>query len=277
MKIVRFLLNGKARYGVLEHNEVIREISGTIYDNFGSGSNTLNLGAGSYALEEVKLLAPCEPSKVVCVGLNYRAHIDEFKREREGVPEEPVLFMKPASAVIGPGDAIVYPRMSTHVDYEAELAVVIGRECRHVEPEAVSEYILGYTCGNDVTARDLQRKDGQWTRGKGFDTFMPLGPWIETGYSGDSNRVRLYLNGELKQDSDTGKMIFPVPVLVSFISRIMTLVPGDVVLTGTPEGVGPMKPGDTVEVVLEGIGCLQNTVEKSPEPLGTKGLEQEKT
>ncbi|MBU7006634.1 fumarylacetoacetate hydrolase family protein [Phosphitispora fastidiosa] len=271
MKIVRFLFNGEARYGVLENDNVIREISGSIYDDLASGSDTFNLGAGMYNFDEVKLLAPCEPSKVVCVGLNYRAHIDEFKRDRAGVPEEPVLFIKPSTAIIGPGETIVYPSSSSQVDYEAELAVVIGKKCRHAEPEEVRDFILGYTCGNDVTARDLQRKDGQWTRGKGFDTFMPLGPWIETDYSGDSNRVRAYVNGELKQDSDTSKMIFPVPALVSFISHIMTLMPGDVVMTGTPEGVGPMEPGDIVEVVLEGIGCLKNRVEKYPEPLGTKG------
>ena len=271
MKIVRFLFNGEVRYGVLENDNVIREISGSIYDHFASGSGTFNLGAGTYITEKVRLLSPCEPSKVVCVGLNYRAHIDEFKRDRAGVPEEPVLFIKPSTAVIGPGETIFYPGASLQVDYEAELAVVIGKKCRNAEPEEVRDFILGYTCGNDVTARDLQRKDGQWTRGKGFDTFMPLGPWIETDYSGDSNRVRSYVNGELKQDSDTSKMIFPVPVLVSFISHIMTLMPGDVVMTGTPEGVGPMEPGDIVEVVLEGIGCLQNRVEKYREPLGTKG------
>lgn len=271
MKLVRFLCNGEARYGVLENDNMIRKISGSIYDDFTSGSKTFKFGAGAYALEEVMLLAPCEPSKVVCVGLNYRAHIDEFTRDIDGVPEEPVLFIKPSTAVIGPGETIIYPEASSQVDYEAELAVVIGKKCRHAEPEEVRNFILGYTCGNDVTARDLQRKDGQWTRGKGFDTFMPLGPWIETDHSGDSNRVRSYVNGELKQDSDTSKMIFPVPALVSFISHIMTLLPGDVVMTGTPEGVGPMKPGDIVEVVLEGIGCLQNRVEKYREPLAPKG------
>ena len=243
------------RYGVLEEDSKVREILGSIYEHFKLTDNIYNL-------EEVILLAPCTPSKVICVGLNYKAHIEEFNRNRSELPEVPVLFMKPSTAVIGPGAEVIYPAMSSQVDYEAELAVVIGKKARDVSPGDVSGIIRGYTCANDITARDLQRKDGQWTRAKGFDTFAPLGPWIETELDVSDLRISLYLNGELKQDSSTRSMIFSVDRLVSFISRIMTLLPGDVVLTGTPEGVGPLKVGDTVKVVVEGIGDLSNNVSK---------------
>jgi len=253
LKLLRFSLNGSIKYGVLEDQEQVREISGSIYEHFEYTSNI-------YSLRSIKLLAPCEPSKVICVGLNYKAHIDEFKRGSASLPEEPVLFLKPPTAVTGPGEGIIYPQMSSQVDYEAELAVVIGKKAKDVRPADVGSIILGYTCGNDVTARDLQRKDGQWTRAKSFDTFVPLGPWIETDIEAGNLRIRLYLNEELKQDSNTGNMIFPVPTLVSFISRVMTLLPGDVILTGTPKGVGPMQVGDTVEVLVEGVGSLVNKV-----------------
>ncbi len=253
MRIVRFTLGDAVQYGVLEADNTVREITGSIYEPFAVKSNIYNL-------EAINLLAPCEPSKIVCVGLNYRAHIAEFKRDRTGLPEEPVLFLKPSTAVIGPGADIVYPEMSSQVDYEAELAVVIGKKARHISSDKVASIILGYTCANDVTARDLQRKDGQWTRAKCFDTFVPLGPWIETELDISNLRIQLYLNKKVKQESSTRHMIFPVPELVSFISRVMTLLPGDVILTGTPEGVGPMKAGDVVEVVVEGIGSLFNKV-----------------
>ena len=253
MKIVRFSRGGPVSYGVLEADNRVKEITGSIYEPFQFNNNTYNL-------EEVNLLAPCEPSKVVCVGLNYRAHIAEFKRDQAGLPDDPVLFLKPSTAVIGPGAGIIYPGMSSQVDYEAELAVVIGKKARSVSPTEVSNIILGCTCANDVTARDLQRKDGQWTRAKSFDTFVPLGPWIETELETGNLRIQLHLNNELKQDSNTGNMIFSVPQLVSFISQVMTLLPGDVILTGTPEGVGPMNIGDNVKVVIEGIGGLSNKV-----------------
>jgi len=256
LKILRFSNKNSVKYGVLEEDSIVREISGSIYEHFELTDNIYNLG-------EVILLAPCVPSKVICVGLNYQAHIEEFNRNRSGLPEEPVLFMKPSTSVTGPGTDIIYPAMSSQVDYEAELAVVIGKKARDVSPGDVSGIILGYTCANDVTARDLQRKDGQWTRAKGFDTFVPLGPWMETELDVSDLGISLYLNGELKQDSTTRSMIFPVDRLVSFISQIMTLLPGDVVLTGTPEGVGPLKVGDTVKVVVEGIGDLTNNVSKS--------------
>lgn len=257
MKICRFSVAGDIKYGVLENEATVREISGSIYEHFENLNNTYNLG-------EISLLSPCEPSKIVCVGLNYKAHIEEFKRERSELPDEPVLFMKPSTAVIGPKSDIELPDSSTQVDYEGELAVVIGKKARHVKEEQAGDVILGYTCANDVTARDLQKKDQQWTRGKGFDTFAPLGPWIETDIDSTDLRVQLYLNGEIRQDSTTARMIFPVHRLVSFISGIMTLLPGDVILTGTPEGVGQVNAGDVVEVVIEGIGRLKNSVIKAP-------------
>lgn len=211
----------------------------------------------SYPLTQLTLLAPVKPGKAVCVGLNYRDHARELNMS---IPDEPILFLKPSTAVVGPGEAIVHPSASTRVDYEAELAVVIKKAARFISPGRAKEYILGYTCANDVTARDLQQKDGQWTRAKSFDTFLPLGPYIATGVDPSSLEISLYLNGIRKQHSNTAQLIFSVYELVSFISQIMTLEPGDVVLTGTPAGVGPMQPGDVVEVVIEGIGKLTNTV-----------------
>jgi 2-keto-4-pentenoate hydratase/2-oxohepta-3-ene-1,7-dioic acid hydratase in catechol pathway len=208
-------------------------------------------------LDEVRLLAPCVPSKVVAIGLNYRDHAEEMKVP---LPEEPLLFLKPSSSVVGPGDEILTPAQSARVDYEAELAVVIGKTARHVPEDAAADYILGYTCLNDVTARDLQSKDGQWTRAKGFDTFCPLGPWIDTSIDPADLEIELYLNGERKQRSRTSNLIFGPRRLVSFISAVMTLFPGDVIATGTTSGIGPMNAGDTVEVRIQGIGSLVNPV-----------------
>ncbi|WP_334110991.1 fumarylacetoacetate hydrolase family protein [Thermodesulfitimonas autotrophica] len=210
-----------------------------------------------YPLAALKVLAPCRPSKIVCVGLNYRDHARELGYP---FPEEPVLFLKPPTAVIGPEEAIRYPAVARQVDYEAELAVVIGKIARHVRPEEAAAYILGYTCANDVTARDLQKKDGQWTRAKSFDTFCPLGPFIVTAFDPSDATISLYLNGERRQHSSTKELIFDVAYLVSFISAVMTLYPEDVILTGTPSGVGPLKPGDSVVVEIEGIGKLRNHV-----------------
>ncbi len=207
----------------------------------------------------VRLLAPVQPTKIVCVGLNYRAHVDESQSATK-VPEEPVLFMKPPSALIGPGGKIVYPETSQRVDYEAELGIVIGKTCKQVAMVEAEDFIFGFTCCNDVTARDLQKKDVQWTRGKGFDSFCPVGPWLVTGINFADLKIESFLNGEMRQSSRTSKMIFSVPFLVSFISKVMTLNPGDLILTGTPEGIGPMQPGDRVEVRIEGIGSLVNDV-----------------
>jgi 2-keto-4-pentenoate hydratase/2-oxohepta-3-ene-1,7-dioic acid hydratase in catechol pathway len=215
-----------------------------------------------HRLADVRLLAPVIPrSKVVAIGRNYAAHAAELGND---LPAEPLMFLKPNTAVIGPGDPIFYPRQSERVDYEGELAVVIGRICRDVPPEQATDVIFGYTIANDVTARDLQKSDGQWSRAKGFDSFCPLGPWIETDLDPndftEGRSVQTYLNGDLKQDGSTKDLIFDVATLVSYVSSVMTLLPGDVILTGTPEGVGPMNPGDEVDVTIEGIGTLTNKV-----------------
>lgn len=211
----------------------------------------------SIPLETARLLAPVAPGKIICVGRNYVEHARE-----QGVepPDIPLLFLKPPSSVIGPGEAILLPPQSRQVEHEAELAVVIGRLGRWIPPEAALDYVFGYTVANDVTARDLQRRDGQWTRGKGFDTFCPLGPWIETDYDPFDNLITCRVNGEIRQMASTRDMIFPVQQLVAFASSVMTLEPGDVILTGTPAGIGPLLDGDEVAVDIEGIGELRNPV-----------------
>jgi 2-keto-4-pentenoate hydratase/2-oxohepta-3-ene-1,7-dioic acid hydratase in catechol pathway len=210
------------------------------------------------ALADVRLLAPVLPrSKVVGIGKNYVAHAAEMGGD---VPDEPLMFLKPNTSVVGPGDPVFYPRQSSEVHYEGELAVVIGRICRDVAADRVADVIYGYTVGNDVTARDLQRNDVQFTRSKGFDSFCPLGPWIETELDTSDLRVTTHLNGDVVQDGTTKEMVFDVSSLVAHVSSVMTLLPGDVILTGTPEGVGPMQVGDEVEVTVQGIGSLTNRV-----------------
>nr|WP_286207217.1 fumarylacetoacetate hydrolase family protein [Thermomicrobium sp. CFH 73360] len=209
--------------------------------------------------ESFSVLPPVErPSKIVAVGLNYAAHVTENDPTRK-IPDEPVLFLKPPSALLGHGGTILLPP-GNRIDYEAELCLVVGRRARRVPESQALGYLLGYTCGNDVSHRDFQYKDGQWVRGKGFDTFCPLGPWIETELDPSDLAVRSRLNGELRQNSRTSQMLFSPAFLVSFISHVMTLEPGDIIMTGTPYGVGPMKPGDVIEVEIEGIGVLRNLV-----------------
>ncbi len=208
-------------------------------------------------LESVRLLAPILPGKIVCTGRNYVEHAREQQAE---VPEVPMLFLKPTTAVIGPGAAILLPPQSQQVDHEAELAVVIGKAGRWIQAGQAMEHVLGYTIANDITARDLQRRDGQWTRSKSFDTFCPLGPWIETELDPSDTQVTCHVNGEMRQMSSTREMVFTVPQLIAFISSVMTLLPGDVILTGTPAGISPLLDGDVVEVTIEGIGKLQNPV-----------------
>ncbi|MFZ5597438.1 MAG: fumarylacetoacetate hydrolase family protein [Bacillota bacterium] len=246
-KIGRFSRGDEVFYGLVEGSRVV------VLD----GLFTRRPTEKTFALEELKTLAPCLPGKAVCVGLNYRDHARELSLP---LPSEPLLFLKPPSAVIGPGDPIRYPEMSQRVDYEAELAVVMGRRCRNVLPDEAGPYILGYTCANDVTARDLQQKDGQWTRAKSFDTFLPLGPYIITDLDPDGLDITLLLNGEVRQKSNTAELIFGIGELVSFISAVMTLEPGDVILTGTPAGIGPMEKGDRVEVVIDRVGKLSNAL-----------------
>ena len=210
-------------------------------------------------LSEVRILPPVTPGKIVALALNYLSHAKEMGKE---LPEEPLFFLKPSTSVIGYGDEIVLPPMSRRVDYEGELALVIGKRAKNVPENEALEYVFGYTCMNDVTARDLQRKDGLFCRAKGFDTFAPLGPWIETDLDPSSVDITTKVNGEVKQQGNTSDLIFSVPRLVSFISQVMTLEPGDVISTGTPSGIGPLSPGDEVEVTVEGVGTLKNPVVK---------------
>ena len=249
MKFARFLARGKSHYGIVE-GDAVSVMDGT---PFGSFTKTRT----AFPLSEVTLLAPCQPSKFVCIGLNYADHA---KETGQPLPSEPLLFLKPSTALQHPGGTIVYPAMAKRVDHEAELAVVIKKTASSIAEESWADYVLGYTCFNDVTARDLQAKDGQWTRAKGFDTFAPFGPWISGEVSPDDLAIEARVNGAVRQKSRTSQLIFPPSFLVAFISRIMTLLPGDVIATGTPSGISGMNPGDTVEVEIEGIGVLRNTI-----------------
>jgi len=248
LKIVKFLRDSEATYGVLDNNK-IHDIAGSIFSDF-------TVLEDHVLVDKVTLLSPCTPSKAVCIGLNYNDHKKKIDLE------EPTLFLKPTSSLNHPNGIIEYPVISNDVQYEAELAIVIKKEARYVAEENAYDYILGYTCANDVTARDLQKRDGQWTRGKSFDTFMPLGPCIETDIDPNHVDIKLYLNNEVCQSSNTDNLLFKVPELVAFITQVMTLYPGDVILTGTPSGVGPMQVGDRVVVEIEGIGRLENTIGK---------------
>lgn len=208
-------------------------------------------------LQSVTLLAPLKPGKIVCVGKNYLAHAQEMDSK---VPDVPLLFLKPSTASIGPKEAIILPPQSQQVEHEAELVIIIGKRGRWIPTEQADSYIMGYTIGNDVTARDLQRQDGQWTRAKGFDSFCPIGPWIETEFSPDDVLITCHVNGEMRQMASTRDMVFSISQLIAFTSSIMTLEPGDMLMTGTPAGVGPLVAGDNVEVTIEGLGTLQNPV-----------------
>jgi 2-keto-4-pentenoate hydratase/2-oxohepta-3-ene-1,7-dioic acid hydratase in catechol pathway len=237
-------------FGVIEGEE----IAAIAAHPFGE----LLLTGDRFALADVRLLAPILPSKVVAIGKNYAEHAREMGGEP---PAEPVVFTKPSTAVIGPGESIAYPeKLSQRVDYEGELAVVIGRMCREVPVERAPEVVLGYTCANDVTARDLQQRDGQWTRAKGFDTFCPLGPWIETEADPSDLELTTAVNGEVRQSARTSQLMHGVPELIAYVSQVMTLLPGDVILTGTPAGVGPLAIGDEVSVTIGSLGTLTNRV-----------------
>jgi 2-keto-4-pentenoate hydratase/2-oxohepta-3-ene-1,7-dioic acid hydratase in catechol pathway len=250
MRIVRVQRPDGPSYGVVE-GDLVRLIEAHPFAEF----TFSDLVA---PLEQVRLLAPVIPTKILCVGRNYAAHAAELGND---VPAEPLIFLKPATAVIGPGDAIQLPALSEEVHYEAELAVVVGRVTRKVAVEDALASVLGYTCANDVTARDLQRGDGQWARAKGFDTFCPLGPWIETEADpGAGLAVRCRVNDELRQEGTTRDLVFDVATLIAYCAAFTTLLPGDVLLTGTPAGVGPLRAGDRVAVDVEGVGTLENTV-----------------
>jgi len=246
MRIARFKIGSRVSFGIVQGQRVERIV--------GTPFCAIKYSGQSFKLGEVKLLAPCCPSKVVAIGLNYKSHAAELKYEL------PLIFLKPSTAVIGPEDDIIYPSISKQVDYEGELGIVIGKKAHLIPTTDSFKYVLGYTCFNDVTARDLQKKDGQWTRAKGFDTFAAVGPWIETELNPSALKLETYLNGELRQIGNTTDLIFPVAELVSAISQVMTLLPGDIIASGTPAGIGPMRHGDEVEVKIEGIGCLLNRV-----------------
>lgn len=260
MRIVRFSpgpdsgLGVDPLFGVLEDDAIITVITG---DPIYSG---IQKTAATVAVSKVRLLAPVIPrSKVVCIGKNYADHAAEMGGV---VPDEPIIFLKPNTSVIGPNDTIVWPDMSERVDHEAELAIVIGRLCKDVPVEKVNDVIFGYTIANDVTARDLQKKDGQWTRAKGFDTFCPIGPWIDTDFIPGTQKITATINGELKQSAQLSEMMFKVPEIINFVSRVMTLLPGDIILTGTPAGIGPMVAGADATMAIEGLGVLTNRVSK---------------
>ncbi len=257
MRICRFAVDGEVSFGVVEGPPdgdpaelVVAPVEGHPFGPFA-------FTGARHPLGSVRLLAPVLPSKVVCIGKNYADHAAEMGGQ---APASPVVFLKPSTSVIGPGEAIRLPRDSQRVDHEAELAVVIGRLCRDVPRERAYDAVLGYTAANDVTARDQQQADGQWTRGKSHDTFCPIGPWVETDLDVRDVGVQCRVGGELRQDGRTAQLLHDVPAVIAWITAFMTLLPGDVVLTGTPAGVGPLTDGDTVDVAVEGVGTLTNPV-----------------
>jgi len=270
VRIARFAHGGEVGYGLVEDVQPDGAGAGTVPDPdalvvaellghpFGTGDEPVRYTGSRYPLADVRLLAPVLPSKVIAIGKNYADHVREMGGEP---PPEPVIFLKPSTAVIGPREPIVYPaELSERVDFEGELAVVIGRLCRQVPAARVPEVIFGYACANDVTARDLQARDGQWARAKGFDTFCPLGPWIQTDLDPSDLELTTVVNGEIRQNARTSQLLHDVTALIAYVSAVMTLLPGDVLLTGTPAGVGPLKEGDEVSVTIENIGTLTNGV-----------------
>jgi 2-keto-4-pentenoate hydratase/2-oxohepta-3-ene-1,7-dioic acid hydratase in catechol pathway len=255
VRIVRFRSGRNTKYGIINNNKIYG-YKGQPFGRLEFPPDSFIADGSEYRLDQVKLLAPCTPSKIVCLGVNYHSHAQEFSHP---VPSTPLIFLKPSTAVIGTEDKIVLPN-SERIDYECELAVVIGKRTKDAPLAKAAEYILGYTCFNDVSDRPAQKQDEQWTRAKGYDTFAPLGPWIETELCPDDLKIETYLNSICKQSSNTSNLIFGIPYLISFVSSVMTLLPGDVIATGTPSGVGPMHAEDIVEIKIEGIGTLTNRV-----------------
>jgi 2-keto-4-pentenoate hydratase/2-oxohepta-3-ene-1,7-dioic acid hydratase in catechol pathway len=265
VRIARFTISDQIAYGVVDgvvdgDDEDVASLTVNAID--GHPFAPFERTSARFALQDVRLLPPVLPNKLIGIGKNYAAHAREMGGE---APSTPVMFLKPSTSVIGPGESVVLPPQSQQVEFEGEIAVVIGRLAKDVPPERVAEVVLGYSCANDVTARDLQRSDGQWTRAKGFDTFCPLGPWIATDVDTDALAVRTEVNGEVRQSSAASAMVHSVTDLVVFVSSVMTLIPGDVILTGTPAGVGVLGDGDRVSVTVAGVGRLDNTV-RAPEP-----------
>jgi 2-keto-4-pentenoate hydratase/2-oxohepta-3-ene-1,7-dioic acid hydratase in catechol pathway len=250
MRIVRYQTEGEApKYGWLLE-EKVGEIQGDLFGQY-------RRREAKTPLADVRLVAPSEPTKILCVGRNYVEHAKELGNE---VPKVPLIFMKPPSSIISSDETVILPPQSKQVEHEAELVVVIGKRGRHIKPEEAKSYILGYTIGNDITARDLQKTDGQWTRAKGFDTFCPFGPWIDTDFDPADAVVTCRVNGQMRQMASTRDMVFNVPNLIAYISSFVTLEPGDLIFTGTPAGVGELNDGDEVIVEIEGLGVLRNLV-----------------
>jgi 2-keto-4-pentenoate hydratase/2-oxohepta-3-ene-1,7-dioic acid hydratase in catechol pathway len=249
MRIARFNLNGEIRFGSVVGDQV------TLFA--GNPFESKELSGQTVTLDQIQLLAPVAPSKIICIGMNFAAHAAEISQD---VPDEPLMFFKPVSAIIGPGDTIVLPHQSDQVEVEVELAVVIGKQAKNISKSEVKSHIFGYTIGNDITARDIQFSDLQWARAKGFDTFCPLGPWIETDFDPMGKRLDSRIHGEQRQHANTKDMIFDVETIVSYVSENVTLFPGDVILTGSPAGISRMNHGDSVECEIEGIGVLRNQV-----------------
>ncbi len=255
MRIVRYqTAEEQPHYGWILDDKV-GEIEGSLFGQYRRAEAELYLS-------DVKLLPPVQPSKIICVGRNYVAHAQEHDAE---VPDLPLLFLKPPSSIIGPGETVYLPPQSNQIEHEAELALVIGKRARWLTTDNALDYVLGYTVANDVTARDLQRRDGQWTRGKGFDTFCPVGPWIDTDFDVTDALISCHVNDELRQMASTRDMVFSVRQLLTYASSVMTLEPGDLILTGTPAGVGPLQPGDQVAITIGGLGDLTNPVAAEPE------------
>ncbi|MCJ7508341.1 MAG: fumarylacetoacetate hydrolase family protein [candidate division Zixibacteria bacterium] len=249
-RFARFKVKDREHYGIVE--EKIYPLEGNIFCQY-------KVSSYGYNLDEVKLLPPCQPTKIILVGLNYHDHIKESSSASQA-PEEPVIFMKPPSSLIATEEKIIYPAGVKKLDFEAELAVVMKERCKGISPEQAINHIFGYTCLNDITARDLQRKDVQWTRAKSFDTFCPLGPFISVGIDPSNLKIESYLNGKVQQSSNTNQMIFSVEEIISFVSKVMTLLPGDIISTGTPAGVNSLIPEDTIEIRIEHIGTLRNYI-----------------
>jgi len=249
MRLARFAYKKMVSWGIIEG----RQIAGLKGDPY----KKIIKSGKKVSLSKVRLLVPAQPSKIICVGLNYRDHAAEMNMP---LPDSPIIFLKPNTSLIACQEKIIYPKICFRLDYEAELALVIKKEGRNIKPSEAKKYILGYTCLNDVTARDLQKKDGQWTRAKSFDTFCPVGPWLETELDPSNVKIKAILNAKVKQNSTTANFIFKVEQIVAFVSNIMTLLPGDIISTGTPAGVGPMNKGDRIRIEIEGIGGLDNQV-----------------
>lgn len=250
MKYLRYSINGKKYYGILNDDNTVEKLKGTPFDNYEKSGEILKL-------DEIKIETPCDFTKAVCIGLNYRDHAQEFGL---AIPEEPIVFIKPSTTAIAENEEVIKPSISKRLDYEAELAIIIKKDTHKIKVSQVDDYVLGYTCANDITARDLQPKQGQWTIAKSFDTFCPFGPYIATDIDPTNLKISSVLNGKVMQESNTSNLIFSIKFLVSYLSQVMTLKKGDIILTGTPGGISGMEKGDEIKVIIENVGTLTNKI-----------------